>query len=43
MKQYDTVPSKAEDEKGNAEVSGNSVPDPGTGRAEVETEAEGSN
>lgn len=39
-----TVPSKAEDEKGNSKESGDSVPDQGVGvaRAEVETKPEGS-
>lgn len=39
-----SVPSKAEDEKGNAKESGHSMPDEGTGmsRTEVETKPEGS-
>lgn len=39
-----TVPSKAEDEKGDAKESGHSVPDQGIGMAgtEVETKPEGS-
>ncbi len=38
------IPSKAEDEKGNAKESGHSVPDQGIGMAgtEVETKPEGS-
>lgn len=42
--QYRTVPSKAEDEKGNAKQSRHSVPDQGIGMAgtEVETKPEGS-
>lgn len=40
-----TVPSEAEDEKGNAKESGHSMPDQGIGmaRTEVETKPEGSN
>lgn len=37
--QYHTVPSKAEDEKGNAKESGHSVPDQGVGMAGAEVEA----
>lgn len=42
--QYYTVPSKAEDEKGDAKESGHNVPDQGIGmvRTEVETKPEGS-
>jgi len=42
--EYRTVPSKAEDEKDDAQEGGHRVPDQGIGmaRTEVETEPEGS-